>query len=58
MTQRTLFGMSVKDDDLDDQDLTGLYCPARDRPGVSIFRPIGFLARMLALMRVIASARP
>jgi len=50
--------MSVKHDDLDDQDLTGLYCPARDRPGVSIFRPIGFLARMLALMRVIASARP
>jgi hypothetical protein len=34
--------MSVKDDDLDDQDLTGLYCPA-----------VGFLASMLALMRVI-----
>ncbi len=24
--------MSVKHDDLEDQDLTGLYCPARDRP--------------------------
>jgi len=30
-----LFGMSVKDDDLDDRDLTGLYCPARDRSGDS-----------------------
>ena len=58
VVQRT--GMSVKDDDLDDRDLTGLYCPARDRPAGSDIpdRPVGFLVRMLALMRVIALGTP
>jgi hypothetical protein len=51
------FGMSVKQDDFD-EDLTGLYCPARIGPQVLIFRPVGFLVRMLALIRVIASVRP
>jgi hypothetical protein len=38
--------MSVKDDDLDDQDLTDSTVRPVIGPHVLIFRPVGFLVRM------------